>query len=48
MLLAVQKSLAETMKGCKSAILGKAKAKSEGPKPGLQTFRDPGICQDVL
>ena len=46
MLLAVQKSLAETMKGCKSAMLGKAKA--SGQNEVLQAFRDPGFCQDVL
>ena len=39
MLLAVQKSLAETMKGCKSAMLGKAKAKSEGQSKPLAKTR---------
>ena len=38
MLLAVQKSLAETMKGCRSAMVGKAKAKSDGQsKPFAKT-----------
>ena len=51
MLLAVQKSLADSMKGCKSAMLGKAKAKSDGQSGQNevpQAFRDPGFCQDVL
>ena len=39
MLLAVQKSLAETMKGCKSAMLGKAKAKSDGQSKPLAKTR---------
>ena len=37
--LAVQKSLAATMKGCKSAMLGKAKAKSDGQSKCLAKTR---------
>ena len=39
MLLAVQKSLAETMKGCNSAMVGKAKAKSDGQSKPLAKTR---------
>ena len=39
MLLAVQKSLAETMKGCRSAMVGKAKAKFDGQSKLLAKTR---------
>ena len=54
MLLAVQKSLAETMKGWQVCNVGEGKGevrwavKTSGQNEVLQAFRDPGFCQDVL
>ena len=53
MLLAVQKSLAETMKGCNSAMVGKAKAiqmdsPNLWPKQGPASLQGPGLLSGHL